>query len=301
MMRLPDFMVIGAARSGTTAVYTFLRQHPQVFMSAVKEPNHFAFGVDDLDFRGPGAEFVNHSMASFERYCGLFAAAPAAAVAGEASPLYLWSEQAPGRIRARIPAARLIAILRNPIEQAYSHFLYARKEMIEPLGDFAAALDAQDERLAAHWQPLFQYSRFPDYATQLGRYLASFPREQMLLELYDDLVADPQALMRRIFEFIGVDGAFVPDTSARPNEGGNPRSRVLQSVVMRPNPVSRLAGAVLPQHLRRWLRDRISSGNTARDAIPGPVHERLREEMRAGIVDLQRLLGRDLSAWLAPR
>lgn len=300
MTRLPDFMIIGAARSGTTAVYSFLRQHPGVFMSRVKEPNYFAFEPGALSFAGPGAEFVNNSVTSFEAYGELFADAPAGARVGEASPLYLYSEHAPRRISDRLPDARLIAILRNPVEQAHSHFLYARKEMIEPLADFGAALDAQEERRAARWQPLFQYSAFPRYNIQLRRYLECFRREQMLLFLYEDLERDPSGLMRQIFRFIGVDDRFVPDVRARPNAGGDPRSRLLQSVVMRPNVASQLAGALLPPDTRRWLRDLISSRNTAKVELPRAAGERLRATMRDDIIDLQTLIQRDLSAWLRP-
>ena len=99
--RLPTFLVIGAARSGTTALYLYLRQHPNVFMAQGKETNFFAFEGEALDFRGPGAEFVNNSVATFDEYQRLFADAPEAAAIGEASPLYLYAPRAAERIHAR--------------------------------------------------------------------------------------------------------------------------------------------------------------------------------------------------------
>ena len=236
--RLPTFLVIGAARSGTTALYLYLRQHPNVFMAKGKETNFFAFEGEALDFRGPGAEFVNNSVASLDEYRKLFADAPADAAIGEASPLYLYAPRAAGRIHARLPDARLIAILRNPIEQAYSHYLYARKEAIEPLADFGAALDAQEERKRAHWQPLFQYIDFARYDVQLRRYLEHFSRDQLQLFLYEDFASDPVRATQAIFAFIGVDPSFVPDVSARANTGGNPKSEWWQAVMMRPNAAS---------------------------------------------------------------
>ena len=297
--RLPSFIVIGAARSGTTALYRFLRQHPRIFMSRNKEPNFFAFEGQALDYRGPGAEFVNNSVASLEAYRALFQDAPEDSVIGEASPLYLYSPHAPSRIQARVPDARLVAILRNPVEQAYSHYLYARKEMIEPERDFLRALDAQDERRAAHWQPLFQYVDFARYNVQLRRYFERFDRAQLKLFLYEDFVADPLGVTQEIFRFIGVDDTFVPDVSERSNEGGIPRSALLQAVVMRPNMASKLAGALLPQGVRRRIRDAISRANVKRDEIPADARERLRGELVENILDLQALIGRDLSPWLA--
>ena len=296
---MPTFIVIGAARSGTTALYTYLRQHPKVFMSRNKETNFFAFEGQALDFQGPGAEFVNNSIASLEAYQALFADAPEDAAVGEASPLYLFSPEAPARIRARLPQVRLIAILRNPIEQAYSHYLYARKEMIEPLADFLAALDAEGERRAARWQPLFQYSEFARYNVQLRRYFEHFSRDQIKLFLYEDFDANPLAVTQEIFGFIGVDATFAPDVSYRANPGGIPRSPLLQSIVMRPNVASRFIGALLPQETRRRVRDRIARANTKRDEMPAAARERMREEWRDDIRDLQTLIGRDLSSWLA--
>lgn len=107
---LPNFLVIGAARSGTTAMYHALSRHPQVFMSAVKEPNFFAFEEGELDFGGPGADFVNNSTNSLADYRALFAETGGAAAVGEASPLYLYSEQAPARIAATLGQVKLIAI-----------------------------------------------------------------------------------------------------------------------------------------------------------------------------------------------
>jgi hypothetical protein len=268
-------------------------------MSRYKETNFFAFEGQTLDFRGPGAEFVNNSIASLEAYQELFADAPCDAAVGEASPLYLFSPEAPARIRARLPNVRLIAILRNPVEQAYSHYLYARKEMIEPLADFLAALDAQRARSDAHWQPLFQYIDFARYNVQLRRYFEQFQRDQLRIFLYEDFDADPLAVTQDIFRFIGVDATFAPDVSLRPNPGGIPRIPLLQSVVMRPNVASRLVGAVVPQPVRRWVRDRIARANMKRVDMPAAARERLRDDLRADILGLQDLIGRDLSSWLA--
>lgn len=297
--RMPTFLVIGAARSGTTSLYLYLRQHPKVFMCGTKETNFFAFEEQALDYQGPGAEFVNNSVATLESYQRLFDEAPDDAAVGEVSPLYLYSANAPQRIRARLPRVRLIAILRNPIEQAYSHYLYARKEAIEPLADFVAALDAQETRRAARWQPLFQYSDFPRYNVQLRRYLEHFGRDQMKLLLYEDFATDPLRVMQDIFRFIGVDDKLVPDMSYRANPGGIPKSEFWQSVVMRPNTASKFLGSLLPMETRRRVRDALSRANTDRAEIPPAARRRLREELRGEIIGLQDLLGRDLSSWLA--
>ena len=298
MGRLPTFLVIGAARSGTTALYAYLQQHPQVFMSPIKEPNFFSFEGQSLDVRGPGHDYIDNSTTDLASYRALFEDAPPQGAVGEASPLYLYAEQAPARIRHHLPEARLIAILRNPVEQAFSHFLYAKRQTLEPLDDFSAALDAQPERAADHWQPLFQYSRFPRYGEQLQRYYALFPAGQIQIHLYEDFEEDPQAVLADVFEFIGVDRAFEADVGYRPNVGGVPRSSFLQNLVMRPNLLSRVVGPLVPEELKRRVRDAVSDRNVERPRLDDRTRERLRDELESDVRILQELIGRDLSAWL---
>ncbi len=126
-MPTPNFFVIGAARSGTTSLYHYLKQHPQIYISPVKEPRFFAFkGVaDNLDsyYEPSGSDIVKESITSFEAYCALFQGVSCEKAIGEASPLYLWSSKACENIHQTIPDAKLIAILRDPVERAFSHFL----------------------------------------------------------------------------------------------------------------------------------------------------------------------------------
>ena len=298
MACVPMLIVIGAARSGTTALYEHLRQHPQIFLSSSKEANYFAFEGEPLDYRGPGADFVNNSTPTWDAYLKLFVDAPSDAVIGDISPLYLYAPKAAERIRARIPDARLVAILRNPIEQAFSHYQYARGRMIEPLDSFDAALDAEPERLRDHWQPLFQYSDFPRYAEQIRRYQAQFPPEQLKIFLYEDYRSDPQRVLREIFEFVGVDVSFVRRLHKEVNPGGDPRSRLLQAIIMRPNLLGSIASFFLPLPVRRRIRDRISRLNLARTELSPTARARLLAKLRPDIMELQKMLGRDLSGWL---
>lgn len=298
MARVPKLIVIGAARSGTTALYKHLSQHPQIFLSSAKEANYFAFEGEPRDYRGPGADFVNNSVPTWDAYLQLFADAPSDAVIGDISPLYLYAPRSAERIRVRLPDAKLVAILRNPIEQAFSHYQYARARMIEPLDSFDAALDAEPERLRDHWQPLFQYSDFPRYAEQIRRYLAHFPPEQLKIFLYEDYRSDPRQVLRQIFEFAGVDPSFVPMLHQEVNAGGDPRSPLLQAIIMRPNLLGSIAALFLPLPVRRRIRDRISRYNVARAEFSPTARARLSAKLRPEILELQEMLGRDLSDWL---
>ena len=294
----PTFLVIGAARAGTTALYTYLRQHPGVFMSPRKETNFFAFEGERLDYAGPGADYVNNSVHDAAAYQQLFADAPPGAARGEASPLYLWSREAPARIHRHVPDVRLIAILRDPVEQVYSHFLYAKRQTLEPLDDFEQAMAAEEERARLRWMPMFQYSSFPRYAEQLRRYYALFPAERIRVFTYEEFSDELPRVMADIFRFIGVDPGFVPDLGYRPNAGGVPKSGLLQRLVMQPNALNRVVGRLLPEELKRRIRDAISDKNLDRPDIPPRARAALLERLHGDIEDLQRLLGRDLSRWL---
>ena len=214
--------------------------------------------------------------------------------------MYLQVEKTPERIAHHIPDAKLIAILRNPIDQALSHYLYAVKQRIEPLSDFTAALMAEEERLAQGWQPLFGYSRFPRYAEQLARYFKHFDRTQFLIRTYEDFLEAPQELISDITGFIGADTDFQPDLSRQPNAGGVPKNRLFQDFLMKPNPITGAIGLVVPQDLRWRIRDRLSRLNLKRDVgMPEAARKILRERLLPEIERLEKLIDRDLSAWKA--
>lgn len=300
MLRLPEFIVIGAARSGTTALYSYLRQAPDVFMPAVKEPNFFAYEGKSLSCQGPGADFINNSVTDIKAYKALFDQAEAGMICGEASPLYLFEPRAPERIRHHVPDAKMIAILRNPIDQAFSHFLYAARLRIEPIEDFTEALAAADDRLARGWQPLFGYADFPRYGEQLERYFTRFPRDQFLIRTYEELCGNPEQVMSDSLAFIGADPAFVPDLSNKPNAGGTPKNRAFQDFLMKSNPITKAIGYVVPTESRRKIRDRLASFNLRQDqSMPKEARTILKTRLSGDIRKLETLIDRDLSAWLA--
>ncbi|SHJ39929.1 sulfotransferase family protein [Cycloclasticus pugetii] len=298
MSKMPTFLIIGAARSGTTALYTYLKQHPDIFMSANKETNFFAFENEKLKCLGPGADYINNSITKLAEYQDQFANASRETAIGEASPLYLYNESAPKNIHQHLPDVKLIAILRNPIEQAYSHFLYAKRQTIEPLDDFLIALNSQNVRKLNKWQPLFQYSQFPKYHQQLQRYFDVFPKEQIEIFTYEEFTNDPQKVMSNIYEFIGVDKHFVANYNYKPNAGGIPKNSLLQDITMKPYLMTKFVGYFIPNRLKQLIRDTISDHNLKKPQMSAEVKDYLKAELSDEILKLQNLLQRDLSSWL---
>jgi len=261
-MTLPNFFIIGAAKAGTTSLYRYLEQHPQIYMSPIKEPNFFALEGQPLDFRGPGDRLYIEQFSVTERGCyeALFEAAGPEPALGEASALYLYSPQAPARICRDVPEAKIVAILRHPVDRAYSAFLHLLRDAREPLLSFEAALEAEEGRVRGGWEHIWHLRRMGFYGEQLGRYYRCFGRERVRVYLYEALQEEPEGVIADIFNFLGVDAGFQPDRSVRYNEPGIP------------------------------------SG--ARPPVPPELRQRLLAGYRSDILCLQDLIQKDLGSWL---
>ena len=259
---LAQFHHPGAAKAGTTALYHYLGQHPQICMSRTKETNFLALKDDPLDFRGPGdRDFISRfSVTTLDGYREQFRGCEAKPAIGEASPLYLYSPRAVGLIGEVVPDAKLIAILRNPIDRAYSAFLHLVRDGRETVLDFGEALRLEDERIRDGWEHIWHYRRMGYYFAQLNRYYQLFDPSRIKVYLYHDFKSDPLAVLRDLFRFLGVDESFTPDVSTQHND------------------------ARLVPELRPPL-------------LPG-VRLELQAEFREDILKLERLLDRDLSRWL---
>jgi hypothetical protein len=222
---LPDFFVAGAPKAGTTALHAALSAHPGLFMSAVKEPKFFLTdGPPPSRGRGPGdGQTYREHVWRRADYEALFAGAPAGAMRGESTPFYLYSEAAQERIRALIPHARFIVILRDPVERAHSNWTHLWSAGLEPIGDFVPACAEEDARVAAGWADFWHYTRLGRYGEQLDRLLLRFPREQVFILRYRSLIGAPARSLDDICEFLGVRPGII-DGVPRQNVTAHPRA-----------------------------------------------------------------------------
>lgn len=295
---MPTFLVIGAAKSGTTSLHSYLGQHPDVFMSRTKELQFFPWEGQRPEPRGPGdAAWAASVITSVEEYRSHFADAAGYKARGESSPSYLYFPRAAERIRHYIPDAKLIAVLRHPADRAHSHYLMLRRWGWETLS-FEEALAAEERRTREGWGHTWQYLRRGFYGAQLATYLELFRREQLKVYLYDDLLADPVGLAQDIFRFLGVDDAFAPDVSRRHNVAALPRHRGLNDYLTSPSPSRALIRRLLPDGLARRVGDRVRRLNQTRPRLPGRLRRRLIDRYREDVVKLQEIMRRDLSHWL---
>lgn len=299
-MTLPNFLIIGSQKAGTTALYHYIKQHPQIFMSEMKEPCFFAFEGEELDFRSPSGEpvYMNRAaITTIDSYRRLFSQVTNQKAVGEASPIYLIYTKAAERIRYYVPHAKLIAILRDPADTAYACFLMDRRSNLEPLNDFAKALQDQERRIEQNcFGGIYLQQGF--YYEHLRVYFDLFPPTQIRVYLYEDFVNDNKALLKDIFQFLAVDDAFKPDVSIRENVSGLPKSFLLHRLLTgRQNPLVRYASPYLPHGVRRFFIN-IKQRNLRNPALSPILRKELIETFREDIVKLQTLINRDLSMWL---
>jgi hypothetical protein len=306
-MTMPNFFIVGAQKAGTTSLYHYLNQHPEVYMSPIKEPFFFDH---ELDSKGEvvASEFEGRRQpprfANVKEYSRLFEGVGDEKAIGEATPLYIYAPGTPERIERYAPGAKSIALLRHPAERAYSAFLYAVRIGAEPLTDFAQALRAEPLRMRNGWHYVFHYRSRGLYYQQLQRYYEVFGRERVGAWLYEDMKEDPAVVARSVFRFLEVDDTFVADTSSKHNRAGVPAS-VSARAAMRAT--DRAVGALrkglaptsgilpLAYKMRRAVQGRVLTE-------PPPIDPGLREDLTRSyeedILNLQDLIDRDLSAWL---
>jgi hypothetical protein len=295
----PNFLIIGAPKAGTTALYHYLKQHPQIYMSPVKEPGFFDNSPERARYSGPGDQTLYRTaVTSLPAYEDLFRQRRDEIAIGEASPYYLYSPLAANRIRSLIPGAKLIAILRNPIDRAYSAFLHNLSDGREPLTSFAAALADEDAGRRQGFSPFWYYKRGGFYHRYLTPYLEDFGAKQLRIYLYDDFTASPHRTLQDMFRFLEVDDAFVADVSLRYNVSGVPRIKGVQGMLNAQGSIKSAIKALLPSGLRYGLRTRLRARNLVKPPLPDDVRARLACEYRDDVLELSALIDRDLSIWL---
>jgi len=300
-MTLPNFYIVGAGRCGSTSLYAYCRLHPQIGMSHLKEPNYFVFRDERPPLGGPGVARARRlAVRSARTYDRLFAAVAGRPVIGEASVNYVRFPRVCRAIREATPGARLVIVLRQPVDRAYSSFLRKRREGLEPCERFEEAWADHERRAAGNWWHCMHKGKSL-YHAQVRPYVEAFPAEQIHVVLSEEFRRDPPRTMAEVFSFLGVD----PEPARRCNqlhhEGGEIRSWLLRQLWHGTTGLRAALAPAAPLPLRGRLfpilasRRGVWSGNPP--LAPEP-RERFTRELRDDILRLQDLIGRDLTLWL---
>ena len=296
-MPLPNLIIVGAPKGGTTTLHYVLDQHPEIFMSKIKEPGFFWAHGQDVQLRGHSAILLRHRVIdNLDQYQELFENGTKAKIIGESSASYMFHPRSPGLIHQFIPNARLIFILRQPAERAFSSFAQYLRDGVEPCTDFAEAVEQERQGLRDHWT-FGRHLQYGHYHVALKRYLEYFDRSQMHISLFDDLKQDGQGFMRDLFRFLEVDDTFAPDMSHRHNVSGVIRNPVLRLFWTKTNRLRAVIRPLTTQKMRHAFSERVFRSLDKPHFSPG-LRAELTAYYRADIEQLQDFLGRDLSHWL---
>jgi hypothetical protein len=304
-MALPDFLVAGVPKAGTTALHAALSRHPGLFLSPVKEPKFFLTDGPPPTRGGPGdALTYREHVWQRDKYEALFDAAPPGALRGEATPFYLYDAGALGRIHALVPAVKLIVIIRDPVERAHSNWTHLWSAGLEPVGDFVRACAEEERRIAAGWAPFWHYAGLGRYGEQLDRAFSLFPREQVLVLRYRLLIDDPAATLQRICGFLGVETGVLSEIP-RENVTAHPQRTLAHRAVSLGMRASDAAGRLLPgstataatHRLERFLQ----RGRRERQPLGWEQRQAILPTFTADITLLESVLDEDFSDWVAPR
>ncbi|MDJ0516300.1 MAG: sulfotransferase [Trichodesmium sp. MO_231.B1] len=294
-MKLPTFLVVGIEKAGTTSIYQYLNQHPQVYMSPVKETNFLE--RDWENFQGkPNPKRID----TWEKYSNLFSNVQDEIAIGEVSPNYLFHYKSSSeRIIKYVPDVKIIAILRNPVDRAYSDYLMHLRDSIN-----VEKVRSLTEQVQFRADTSFTLKK-GFYYTPVKYYFDTFGKERVKIYLYNDLSENSSAMMQDMYQFIGVNSDFTPDTSERQQVAAVPKNQSLNNLMKTKNPVraavSSVLKVVMPLEMRQKLRSslvNLNSGGKELKPLSSEERQLLIDFYREDILKLQDLIQRDLSSWL---
>lgn len=303
-MILPNFLVIGAGKSGTTSLYEYLNEHPEVFMSEIKETNFFALEDEQLISPDNDPEQMKHypwSVTRYKTYQNLFQKVKNEKAIGEVSPMYLYSQKAAKSIKKRLPNVKLIALLREPVDRLYSRYLHLARENRTPSNHFADSLDP-----SSIWWKRNDLVQEGFYYSHLDTYYKLFSKEQIKVVLYDDFRLNPKQVLKEIYQFIGVEDSFSPDLKTSYNVSGlivNPKLDQLigQNSILKAwinDHLPSLAKLLTKQKkVKKWV-NKMRKSNLRKPTLSNALRKEISTKIyHSEIEKLQLLIDRDLTHW----
>ena len=301
--RPPDFFLIGAPKAGTSALHSALSQHPGLFLSRIKEPKYYMCGDSPPPaYRGPGDAHSNLEWVwQRERYLDLFQPAPDGVLSGESTPFYLYNRDARRRLASDAPEAKLIAVLRDPVDRAYSNWMHLWMDGLEPERNIVEAVRREQRRIDAGWAPFWHYQGLGMYGRQVADLYDQFPEQQILILRYKQLVDSPTAVLDRVFRFLGVEPAHVesiPRDNSRVFVRDGARTRAIGTMIR----VGAAAGKHFPPHVWRSLSRPLiaqlhKGGDPARPRLTPAQRDALLAPHLPDIELLEKVTGESFEDW----
>lgn len=283
----PNFIIPGAAKSGTTFLTRVLDTHPDVYMAYPKEPHFF---VTEKPY--------GDTVRTWEEYLDLFRGAQICRAVGEASTAYIYHwDEAPERIAEFIPNCKILVLVRNPIDRVYSMYWQNVRDAREPLS-LEEALDAEPMRVRHRWEVSYHYTSIGFVAPGVRRFQRFFGLDNVKVVLFEDLFGNLDQSLTEISGFLGIADTGYRVPRARVNSSGEPRWRYLQQIMNEPGPVKEVLMRFTPRRARRQMRERISAWNLRpAPTMPAPIRRELVQLFDDEITAIESITGRSLEHW----
>ena len=302
---LPNFLVVGAAKSGTTSLYHYLKQHPDIYLNEeVKESRFFTY-MDYLGATlcaGPGDADEARYPKTVEEYKKLFSAENQQAI-GEISPDYLYyHEWVIPNIKKVLGDIKIIIILRNPVERAFSSYMHLIAAGRETL-DFSQALAQEEKRVKDRYWFIWHYQQAGLYYKQVEDFLHNFTNVKIVL--FDDLIEKPATLYKDLCDFIGVQSTYIPDLSKKYNVSGKPKNEVINRFLkqnrrakffLKPIVDSLGMGSLARKSVKYFIE--VNDNNMEKSVMDESIRSNLNKYYAKDILNLQNVADCDLSTWI---
>jgi hypothetical protein len=302
--RLPQFVIAGAPKAGTTALHAALATHPDLYLSPVKEPKYYLTDgrpPPRSAHRGPGdAHSAREWIWRREDYLALFAGAPPGSVRGESTPFYLYDRAAQTRLAADVPDVKVIVVVRDPVDRVWSNWVHLRADGLEPEADFAAAVRPEQRRIDAGWAPFWHYRGLGRYGEQLRDLYRRVPRENVRLLRYRQLVDTPRETLDRVSDFLGVTPGVahtVAPENVKPYIADTPRYRALSRTVCAGAALGAYAPPQVWRQVSRPLIAALHAGRTPRPPMPVEIRREVLAPLLPDIELLEELTGESFADW----
>jgi hypothetical protein len=300
-MNTPNLLLVGAAKSGTTSLYYYLNQHPDIFMSKVKEPRFITSQFLNLPQKGPGDKTTaRNAIKTWKKYKNLFKNADEKIIGeGSVDTLY-YGIRSVEIIKKYLGNPKILMVLRNPIKRAYSAYKHLVRDGRETL-NFAEALKKEEDRIKSNWEFIWHYKNTGLYYQQVKAFLEGF--DQVNVILFRDFKKDTKQTLKNIFKFLDVDDSFIPSQESIHNKTGIPKNKLLHNLVGKDLIINkwiyRGMKKILSDRLMEKIRLKIVGRNLENfPAMKKETKEYLINYYKEDVKNLEKLLNRDLSFWL---
>ncbi|WP_163379871.1 sulfotransferase family protein [Cyclobacterium sp. SYSU L10401] len=301
-MTKPNLFIIGSAKCGTTTLYSYLQKSKEIFFSIQKEPHYFLREVHDLKYQGPDDDFFFEKYPkTLTEYEKLFSDAKGYAWVGEASTMYMYYSQVAQKLFDYNPEAKIIGIVRNPIQRAYSHYLHHVREQTVSAPSFYDALKEELGGKRDSWAPQRKFIDMSMYGRQLQAYFDLFPRDQILILKFEDLMKNPNEFLGKVSEFLGVENVFQDIKVDKHNASGVPKFGMLHTVYIKSLRFMRRTFPFLTHSPLSKIRKKFDNYYRnlflSKPKMDQKSADLLKPVFRKDIMQLEKLTGLDLKDW----